>query len=395
MKANAFFFLSLFLIIIFSFFKISLFKRDQVYFVLDYPYLMNNFKITKLLYLKDLKIYYLYSDYFNEYSPGDILSLEKFKSKENKIFFPQEIKVLKKSKISYFSFLRNYLKETIEKSLPWPEENILRGIILGDEIENHELKENFRKIGISHLFVASGGNLVIFTAIIYQIFKKLNFFYKNISSFLTLFFLLFYIFLVGFEGSILRASIFSFIFLLFKTFSGRIVLLRNILIFSIFIIILFSPFIFLEPGTILSYFSFIGIVYLAPFLEEKLKKYLNFENLISIFSSTFASFIFTFPLTGFFFGEINFYGLFFNLLFVPLVSLIFYFGLIFIFLPFFNKALYFLIIFISKISSLAKIFPELPLSLPPLFFVFYYLFLILIIYQLNKNENIEFNFALR
>ena len=392
MKANLFFIFCLFLII---FLIISQQNQkeanEKIFKVLTYPSFFKNFYLTKII-SENKKIYFLYLN--NDYSlvPGDKIFIDDFVLKENKIFFPKKLEIISKNKIiEKVSFFKKFAKENIQKTLPWPEENILRGIIFGENLEDPELNFYFNKLGISHILVASGSNLVILTNIIFNSLKNfplINLIFLNV---IILFFLIFYLFLVGFEGSILRAFIFSLFLLIIKNFSGRIPLKRNILIFSLFLLVLISPEYLYDLGTILSFLSFTGLIYFSPIISQKL----NLKNKIlkEIIVSTFSSFIFTFPVISYYFGNLNFYSLFFNIFILPLIPLIFFLGIIFSSFPILILILFPLLFYLNQLSLLAKYLPTINLNLPLIFVIFYYLILIFLIYKLNRNENIDFNFS--
>ncbi|GAI00180.1 unnamed protein product, partial [marine sediment metagenome] len=83
----------------------------------------------------------------------------------------------------------------------------LIGAVLGDRSEiSPETIEHFTKSGLLHLLAISGQNMVLIASIIiffYRIFK-LSFF-KRI--FITIIMIVSYTYLVGYEASVLRASI--------------------------------------------------------------------------------------------------------------------------------------------------------------------------------------------
>jgi competence protein ComEC len=392
MKANLYFFLLIFLAFILFLLNFQKESPNNEFLVISHPQKIQNYYKVKAVNLKNKENYFLYLN--EEVSLGEKLILDNFEIKENRIYFP---KIFQKEK-AYIIFrisskVKNFYDEKIKKNLPWPEENILRGLIFGENIEDKDLYKNFQKVGISHILVASGSNLVLVFSIFLSFLKNLKLDYK-ISLLISIFILLFYLFLVGFEGSILRAFIFILFLIFIKSFSGRIPLKRNIILTALIIILLVFPKEIFEIGTILSFLSFLGIIYISPFIKEKLS-FLKSDYLKETISQSFSSFILVFPFLGFVFNSLNPFGLFFNLPVLFLLPTIFILGIFISPLPYFSFILYPPLLFIRKIAELGNFLPEINLLLPSYFYLTFYFVTLFLIYKINKNENIEFNFNFR
>lgn len=395
MKANLYFFLCLFLIFLLFKFQPPVVSLKK-FKVIAYPELIKNYQRVKVLDLDNKEIYTLYLSGNIKLNLGDKLTLENFYLQDRKIYFPQKIIVEKNN--NFFLVLAQKFKEfydnQIQKNLPWPEENILRGIILGEKIEDNELYQNFQKAGVAHILVASGSNLVLISSIFLLISQNLRILNFKLTSLLLVLILTFYLFLVGLEGSILRAYLFSLFLIIIKNLAGRIPLKRNIIITLVLIFLLISPKFFLELSTLLSLLSFLGILYLAPFLKSKILNFIKNNFFAEVLGQTLGSYIFVFPLVNFYFQSFTPFSPIFNLLILPLLPYIFFFG-IFSFLPWFSFLVLPLLYFLKILVNLASIFPSISFSFPFYFYIFYFLILFYFIYKINKNENIEFNFNFR
>jgi len=392
MKANLYFSLSIFLAFILFLLNFQKESPNNEFLVISHPQKIQNYYKVKVVNLKNKENYFLYLK--EEVNLGEKLILDNFEIKENRIYFS---KIFQKEKTNIIfrisSKVRNFYDEKIKKNIPWPEENILRGLIFGENIEDRDLYKNFQKVGISHILVASGSNLVLVFSIFLSFLKNLKLDYK-ISLLISIFILLFYLFLVGFEGSILRAFIFILFLIFIKSISGRIPLKRNIILTALIIILLIFPKEIFEIGTILSFLSFLGIIYISPFIKEKLS-FLKNDYLKETISQSFSSFILVFPFLGFAFNSLNPFGLFFNLPVLFLLPTIFILGIFISPLPYFSFILYPPLFFIRKIAELGNFLPEINLLLPSYFYLTFYFIALFLIYKINKNENIEFNFNFR
>jgi len=299
-------------------------------------------------------------------------------------------------KIEVPQFIRAYrlfLEDRIKSSLPFPYENIYRGILLGSKFDDYELKQNFINSGLIHLTAVSGQNLTIMFSIFYEAFKNLPFLTPASLFWLSSVLIIFFIFLMGFEGNVLRAGIMGFLIILIKNKSGRVPIKRNILIFTLLIFMLFNPLLVLKDlGTQLSFLAILGIFYLSPILENKLK-FLKINFLSKTLSETLSAQIFTYPLVLYHFGNFNLFSMISNLLVLPLIPYLMTLMSLFLFFPF--KIVSWLslpgLIYLQLVS---KIFSPLVfiIKIPLFLVILIYFYLSFEIYLRLKNETIDFRF---
>lgn len=394
MKANLYFFIIFFLGLILLILNFKRETPNNEFLIVSYPQFIKNYQKVKVVNLKNKENYFLYLNREEEIILGEKLVLEDFEINERKIYFPKILRKEKTNILFKISFkLKNFYDEKIKKNLPWPEENILRGLIWGEKIEDSNLYKNFQKTGTAHILVASGSNLVLISSIFLSFLRNLKLDYK-LSLLFSVFVLSFYLFLVGFEGSILRAFIFALFLILIKGFTGRIPLRRNLLLTILVILLIIFPKEIFEAGTILSFLSFTGIIYLSPFLKERLN-FLKSDYLKETISQSFSSFILVFPFTGYLFKSFNPFSFLFNLPILLFLPHLFILGISFSFLPYLSFTLYPPLFFIKKIVEIGNYLPEINLILPSWFYLVFYFLTFIVIYKINKNENVEFNFNLR
>jgi len=290
---------------------------------------------------------------------------------------------------------RYFLEEKIKKSLIFPQENLFRGIFLGSKFDDQEIKNQFINSGLIHITAVSGQNLTIMFSIFYEGLKYLSFLAPNLIFYFSSFLIIFFVFLMGFEGNVLRAGIMGFLLILVKRKFGRIPLKRNILILTLVMFSLFNPSsIFKDIGTQLSFLAIAGIFYLAPIIEKKLK-FIGNSFIRKTVSEVLAAQIFTYPLILYYFGNFNFFSLISNLFVLPVVPYVMTLASLFLFLPikyFAWLSFPFLtyILFVAKIFSHFVFYFKIPLILV----LISYLFIFLEIYQQTKNEAIDFRFNL-
>jgi competence protein ComEC len=310
-------------------------------------------------------------------------------------FLREEINLLQVQVPSLIKNYRLFLEEKIKSSLSFPEENLLRGIFLGSKFDDKEIKDDFINSGLIHLTAVSGQNLTIMFSIFYEALKYLSFLTPDLIFYFSSFLIVFFVFLMGFEGNVLRAAVMGFLLILTKRKFGRIPLKRNILIFALLLFSLFNPkLIFKDIGTQLSFLAITGIFYLSPIFEKKLEFIKNnfFRKTIS---ETLSAQIFTYPLILYYFGNFNFFSLISNLLVLPIVPYLMTISSLFLFFPikylaWLSFPLLTYILFVAKIFGNFVFYFKIPLIL-----VFLSYFLIFLeIYCQTKNETIDFHFNL-
>lgn len=289
---------------------------------------------------------------------------------------------------------RNFLEGKIKQSLPFPQENLLRGIFLGANFEDKEVKNQFINSGLIHITAVSGQNLTLMFSIFYEALKYLPFLTPNLIFFLSLFLIIFFVLLMGFEGNVWRAGIMGFFLVLAKHKLGRLVLKRNMIILSLLIFVLVMPtLIFDNVGTQLSFLAIIGIFFLAPLLEEKFLSFLRLKFLSKTLSEIISAQIFTLPLILYKFGNLNLLSVFANFFVLPILPYLMTIAGVFLFLPI-NYLLFLCMPFLNYTLFIADVFSRTVIyfRLPLIVVLTIYLVLIIEIYLYRKNETIDFNF---
>lgn len=259
----------------------------------------------------------------------------------------------------------------------------LNALVLGNNNQiNEDIKESYQTNGISHLLAISGAQITLFSAILLYIFNKI--FSKNTSYIITIMLLLIYLFIVGFNASVLRATLLFIALTINKQFELKINTL-SLLILIASILLIINPYYIYSLGFTL---SFTVSFYLILF-KGIINRYQNYFSktlvisLIAFFSSA--------PIIINNFFELNLFAPFINIYFVPLITFIVYpLGLItFIFKPL-DSIFLNLIIIVENASLKLSNIKFLNLSLCHInifFFIIYYVLITLILYNWLKGRN--------
>ncbi len=213
--------------------------------------------------------------------------------------------------------------------------SVQNGIFLGErnDIENSQ-RINFLKNGIYHLICTSGIHISIIMAGFLWLFRKLKL-GQTLSHLLAIVPLSLFVLMTGCSLSAVRAGIMCVIYLLGMALSKKSDSLTSLGL-SVFLICLVNTESALSLGLWLSALSVLGIILFNKkiflFLSGKLNKQLssNFaiKTVISAVSVSLSASIFTAPLTIFYSGIFSLFGIFTNIIFIPLTTLILIFALI-------------------------------------------------------------------
>ena len=244
-----------------------------------------------------------------------------------------------------------------------------------------DVMSSYQEIGISHLFAISGMHIGLLTLVISKLLMKLNIKEKYVFIIISLF-LFFYLFITGVSPSILRAIFFYLFFSINKIYNFNIKGVNIfLLIFSISLLV--NPYYIHEVSFLYSY----TISFSLLLVGNKISNGSYFKRL---FLTSLISFIVSFPITIYFFNQINILSVFYNMLFVPLISMIvFPLSIITYIIPFFEpifnvfiSLMEFLALKFNSISFSKLIFP----SLPRYYYVLYIIGVIIFIsYFYNKK----------
>jgi len=279
-----------------------------------------------------------------------------------------QINLIQKNDSLFYKIKTNILKHIDG----YQSNNYLRTFILGDTsyLDDMVIK-SYQENGISHLFAISGMHISLLSGILLLILRKVKI-REEISYFIVILFLLFYMFLSGNSPSICRAVTLFILVSINKIFKLNI---KTIfwLVLTFCILVLMNPFILFEVGF---QYSFIISFYLI-LLKDKLKcgSYVK-----GLFWISVTSFLVSFPISIYYFYQVNLLSVLLNLLFVPLVSfIVFPLSILTFFLPFLDFIFIFVTDLMERLSFLFHDISDIQIIfMKPniVWIILYYLFLI-------------------
>lgn len=193
--------------------------------------------------------------------------------------------------------------------------------------ENGRFSSRFK---LKYCYIVSRMNVAIICSVLMSLFLGLGL-WRGQAFYLTLIFILLFVFLVGFQASVVRAAIMGSLVLLAQKL-GRLSSNTRAIVITAAVMLLFNPTLLKwDVGFQLSFLAMLGIVLLTKPLERVFKfiPQAKFINLRSIISATLSAQIFTLPILIYNFGRISLVAPLTNILVVPIVDLIMILGFLF------------------------------------------------------------------
>lgn len=282
------------------------------------------FKLVNLMFGKNGEIKLAGSLYISEYkndrlARGDLVTLSGKMSSGFGIYAgymyqPTILKHLRPEPGDLILKVRNWFSARIKKLIPEPEVNLGMSYLLGMKSGlPDDLSDNLRIVGLVHIVVASGAHLSILVGIAKKIFGKIS---RMASLLFSLLFILFFMAMVGWTPSILRAGVMA-ILTLITWYVGRKVSPLRMIILVMAGTLMINPMFIINLGWLLSFASFGGIMILGPkltkfFYGEKKPGFVG-ETVVT----TLAATLMTLPITLYYYGTISLISVVANLLILP------------------------------------------------------------------------------
>lgn len=223
--------------------------------------------------------------------------------------------------------IKNYLLKVLGQILPEPESSLLAGILLGVKRGlGSELTEVFRLAGVSHIMVLSGYNITIVAETILRLCSFLPRFLGGAVGLLGIF----AFGLLAGGGTVVWRAVLMATIALYAKLTGQLYNVTTALIFSALAISIYNPATLVSDlGFQLSLLALIGLVYVSPFVSERLLWWLTprfgFKELVC---STVGAQLSVMPFLWWATGNLSLVGFVSNLIILPFVPSAMFFGTI-------------------------------------------------------------------
>lgn len=235
-----------------------------------------------------------------------------------------------KTKIDFYRkifSIKAKFESAVGRSVSEPNAAFINGILLGSRQDiPDDLKEAFNETGTTHILAISGYNIMIISWAVLA--GLVYFFRRRIAFWLSVVIIVLFVILTGASASVARAAIMGLL-LLFANGYGRLYNPKNSIIFAGAAMAYFNPFVLVfDIGFQLSFAAVLGLIYLYPRVDDKLKKIPKFGNLKEIFLMTLSAQIAVAPLLIYYFRNFSLVSLPVNLLILPFIPAAMFAGFI-------------------------------------------------------------------
>lgn len=223
-----------------------------------------------------------------------------------------------------FLVKRNF-ESAVSRSLSEPHASFINGILLGSRQDMpDDLKEAFNETGTTHILAISGYNIMI---VAWAVLAGLVYFFKRRTAFwLSAMVIVLFVILTGASASVVRAAVMGLL-LLFAQGYGRLYNPKNSIILAGATMVWLNPFaLVFDIGFQLSFVAVLGLIYIYPRVDNKLKKMPKFGNLKEIFLMTLSAQIAVAPLLIYYFRNFSLVSLPANILILPFIPATMFLG---------------------------------------------------------------------
>ena len=258
------------------------------------------------------------------------------------IFFVEyypKVELLKKSDEDIYIKIASYRKsasEIVKKIFSQPQAGIINAMVLGEKSDlSDETLESFNRTGTRHIIAISGLHMTIIGVLIMFLLLAIGL-NRSSAFYLAVIGIGFYVTLVGFPPSAVRASVMS-VMILLAVRVGRLSSAGIAIIFAGSLMLLHNPNLLrYDTGFQLSFLAVLGIIYIYPKLDSIFKKYPDYLKIKTIFLITISAQIATLPVIISSFGQFSVFSVFTNVMILPFVPIVMIGGIISIMAGFVN-----------------------------------------------------------
>lgn len=215
-----------------------------------------------------------------------------------------------------FAFKEAFIKN-INALIPEPHAALLGGLIVGAKQSlGKKLLDDFRTVGIIHIVVLSGYNITIIAFFIEWLLSRLK---KNLRLVLAAAAMMLFATMVGGGATVIRATVMALLVLLARG-TGRIYQVTRALLVAGVIMLLHNPKILVfDTSFQLSFLATVGLIYVSPFLEPKVRWITERWHIREIVVATIATQVFVLPFLLYKTGVLSIVSLPVNLLILSAV----------------------------------------------------------------------------
>lgn len=214
--------------------------------------------------------------------------------------------------------MRNYILNQIDTAYPGRVGEFLKGILIGytDTLPD-DIKESFKKTGVSHVLAVSGYNMAIIVMLVYQQMMNRQV-ARSVSFWTTIIIMVTFTLLTGAEASIMRAGVFAGLILSAELLQRYVGGIRPLILCATILVIINPLYIAYDIGFQLSFLAVIGLIIYGQIFKTYTEGIPSLGILPMIGETLFAQ-ILVLPILIYYFGQISIISILANILIVPII----------------------------------------------------------------------------
>jgi competence protein ComEC len=217
--------------------------------------------------------------------------------------------------------IRNRIVQVINNSLPEQQAGLLNGMIIGyREGLSEDIQEVFNHSGLTHIMAVSGANVAFIAAPLVFIFKRMRLSQKS-SNIIIICVLLFFVFITGFEPSVMRAVIMAVVILTGQILRRETDIFTSIA-FAAVLLLIYNPFTLFNIGFQLSFAATLSLVMFFKNIKSKISSRLIPGFISDVLAATLAAQVGVLPISASYFNKVSLVSVLSNLLVVPVLEVI-------------------------------------------------------------------------
>ena len=304
---------------------------------------------------------------------------------------------------TWLSDMKSRYLTVVNQALPEPHSSLAGGITVGaNDALGEEYETLFRQVGLTHIIVLSGYNVAIIVTTLGMALAFLPYWVAAGISFIGIWL---FVLLVGASTTIIRAGLMASAAVVSRLYGSQATGL-SLLSLAVIAMVIHQPLIVVyDPSFQLSVLATLGIILVAPLIEDWFHWLPTLAGLREIVVTTIATQITVIPWIVYLMGDFSLVSPLANILVLPVIPaamlstfLIYIFSL----LPLFGfgylislgstAVSYYLLNYVFLVSSVLGNWTYSSLSLPPLslwLVVLIYALIILILYKLHSSKKIS------
>lgn len=241
----------------------------------------------------------IWTPLYPEYAVGDRVIIEGYADQNGNIFKPKVEKIGTATvNFSYVSKVRSKIASTVSGILPQKEAALVLGTVLGLNSMPDDFKQELIKTGTIHVVVVSGQNLMILAGVVMAFTRYLG---RRQSLALSLFAVLGYSLIAGFEPPVIRASLLVLASVVGIYFGREVNAIWSLFLAGVLILFVWPQAVF-EISFQLTFAASLGIITLG----QKLSKVFSRVPIVGENGSVaISAFLFTLPIIIYHFGRVS------------------------------------------------------------------------------------------